>query len=115
MFQEMIENDSWIIEGVQYSWTRSSFSDADIIYVLNPSTMLCRVRIIRRFIKRKLHRTSRKNETLQSLVNLLKWTSRFYKVNFLEIQQELEPYHEKVFEVHSKKEIKHILEQMIVS
>lgn len=70
---------------------------------------------IRSFFKRKLHKSSRKNESLRSLVSLLKWTDRFYKVNFLEIRQELDPYREKVFEVHSKEEIKHILENVAVS
>ena len=109
MLRDVLKKDAWIIEGVQYSWTGATFSDAYVIYVLNPPPALCRMRILRRFVRRKLCKADRKKESVRSMLALLKWTRKFYEVNFPEIRQELEPYREKVIEIHSKKEIARLL------
>ncbi|MBQ7060666.1 MAG: hypothetical protein IJM85_02665, partial [Clostridia bacterium] len=93
----------------QYSWTGRSFSDADGIILLDPPRLLCRIRIVRRFLKRKLRRSSRRNESLDSLVKLLKWTGKFYRVNLPEIREALEPYSQKTIELKTKKEIRAFL------
>ena len=49
-----MEKDSWIIEGVYYSWVQQSFEDADKIYVLDMPRYLYISRIVIRSIKRKL-------------------------------------------------------------
>jgi len=54
LFEEILKNDSWIIEGVYYAWVGQSFKDADIIYVLDMPEYLYKWRIILRFIKRKV-------------------------------------------------------------
>lgn len=112
MFCEVIEKDEWIIEGVQYAWTQRSFSDADNICLLNPPKFLCRLRIVRRYILRKLRRTGRKNENLKSLIALLKWTKKFYKVNLPQIRTVLEQYKEKAVELKSRKEVNRFIKNM---
>lgn len=109
MLEQILQSDDWIIEGVQYSWCDKCFENADIIYVLDMPRLLCRLRIIRRFMKRKLSRNSRNNETLKSLVYLLKWTKKFYKVNLIEIREKLAHYQSKVVFLSSKNDINAIL------
>lgn len=109
MLENILQNENWIIEGVQHTWTAATFAEADIIYLLELPALLCRFRIIRRFIKRKMNRESRKNETLKSLVSLLRWTKKFYRVNLPEIKNSLLPYENKIVSVSSKREISRIL------
>lgn len=110
MLEQILQSDDWIIEGVQHSWCDKCFESADIIYMLNMPRFLCRLRIIRRFIKRKLSRNDRNNETLKSLVDLLKWTKKFYKVNLIEIREKLAHYQSKVVVLSSRNDIKAILD-----
>ena len=35
LFSEVLENNSWIVEGVYYSWVERGFREADLIYVLD--------------------------------------------------------------------------------
>lgn len=44
LFEQMISNENWIIEGVYYKWVQSSFEKADLIYVLDFSGYLCKYR-----------------------------------------------------------------------
>ncbi len=110
MLEQILQSDDWIIEGVQYSWCDKCFETADIIYMLDIPRLLCRLRIIRRFIKRKLSRNSRNNETLKSLVDLLKWTKKFYNVNLIEIKEKLTHYQSKVVVLSCKTDIKAIVD-----
>ena len=34
LFQNILEKDDWIIEGIYYKWLEQSFKNADIIYIL---------------------------------------------------------------------------------
>jgi len=110
MLGQILQNDNWIIEGVQHSWCDKCFETADIIYMLDMPRLLCRLRIIRRFIKRKLSGNSRNNETLRSLIHLLKWTKKFYDVNLIEIKEKLTHYQSKVVVLRCKNDIKAILD-----
>ena len=53
LLQNILEKDSWIIEGIYYKWLEQSFKDADIIYILDLPKYIYKFRIIKRFIKRK--------------------------------------------------------------
>ena len=90
LLQDILEEDSWIIEGIYYKWLEQSFKDADIIYVLDLPKYIYKFRIIKRFIKRKLRLEAGKKETLKSLLNLLKWTDKFQNENMKEIIKILE-------------------------
>ncbi|CCX37500.1 putative uncharacterized protein [Clostridium sp. CAG:1013] len=109
MLEQVVSREDWIIEGVQFTWCESSFAQADVIYFLDTSPLLCRVRIIRRFFKRKFNRTNRKNETLSSLISLLKWTNKFYHVNLPQIRSILSKYETKVVTLSRKQDIKHCI------
>ena len=98
MLNEILLRDDWIIEGVYYAWCRQCFADADRIYLLDVPRRVYRSRIIRRFLRRKLHPQSGKRETLKSLSALLKWADKFERVNRIEIRQILQSYPDKVIE-----------------
>lgn len=98
MLREILKEESWIIEGVYYAWCGQCFADADIIYLLNVPRHKYRSRIIRRFIKRKLHPGSGKKETLRSVKELLKWADHYQKENLTEIRKILAQYPDKVVE-----------------
>lgn len=106
MLQKVCTNKDWIIEGVYYAWVQQSFEEADIIYVLDSPLFLCKVRIIWRFLKRKLGLEKGNKESLKSLYNLLRWTNAFQKKNMPEIKIVMEKYEEKVVYLKSSKEVK---------
>ena len=83
LLQEILANDKWIIEGVYYAWVQQSFEEADKIYLLDVPQCICKSRIIKRFIKRKLGIEKGKKETLKSLYDLLKWTDSFQNKNLI--------------------------------
>lgn len=111
MLEEILECDDWILEGVQHSWLGQAFAQADVICLLTTPPLLCRLRIVRRFFDRKWKKTGRKNETLRSLLKLLVWTRKFYRVNLPQIRAGLEPYRGKVVELKTKREIYSWLEK----
>lgn len=96
MLNEILKQDNWIIEGVYYKWCQSTFEQADYILVLQvPRRVYC-YRIIKRFLKRKIGLEEGKKESLQSLQELLCWTKKWEKKNWLEIKKLLEDKQEKV-------------------
>lgn len=77
----IISRESWIVEGVYYAWLMQSFHDADLIVVLKTSALLRDVRIIRRFIKRKVGVARTKKESLRDLWQLIIWNHGYDKNN----------------------------------
>lgn len=110
MLAQILKDEDWIIEGVQHTWVGGSFAAADQICLLETPAALCRFRIVKRSIQRKLHNNGRKNETLASLIALLKWTRKFYAVNLPEIRAELQRYDEKVIIIKHKAQLRSILD-----
>ncbi len=70
---DILEHDTWVIEGVYYSWLARSFETADLIIILRPSVWVRDWRILNRFLKRKLGLVISKKESLADLWRLLKW------------------------------------------
>ena len=96
MLNEILKQDNWIIEGVYYNWCQSTFEQADYILVLQvPRRVYC-YRILKRFFKRKIGLKKKKKESLKSLKELLCWTKKWEKKNWLEIKKLLEDKREKV-------------------
>jgi adenylate kinase family enzyme len=111
LLQQLLQKDSWIIEGVYYAWVQESFEKADIIYVLDLPKHVYKRRIIFRFIKRKLGIEKAKKETVKSICNLLKWTDTFQNKNLKEIKQILNKYENKVVWITNSREIDRIIKQ----
>ena len=109
LLDDILKNDSWIIEGVYYAWVGKCFEDADKIYVLDIPKRVYTYRIIKRAIKRKLGFEKGKKETLKSVYNLLKWTDTFQKKNMVEIRKILAKYSSKTMWLRSKSDVETIL------
>jgi adenylate kinase family enzyme len=105
MLSRILQNEDWIIEGVYYSWLTDSFEKADTVIILDISKSICKYRIIRRFIKRKIGIEHGKKETLSSLKNLLEWTDKFQRENFSQIKAVLSNYANKTIVLHSRYEV----------
>ena len=101
LLDEILKRDDWIIEGVYYQWCGRCFAEADKIYLLNTPRRTYRHRIIRRFVRRKLHIEKGKKETLRSLRNLLKWADKYQKADMAEIRKILGAYPDKVIELNT--------------
>lgn len=109
LLKQILNKDTWIIEGVYYAWVLESFEQADIIYVLDMPKYLYKSRIIIRFLKRKVGIEKGKRETLKSLYNLLKWTNKYQDKNLKEITRILKQYESKVVWISDSKEIDRII------
>lgn len=77
--QKFMQNESYIIEGIYYSWLNDAFEKADKIIILDVNIAIRTYRIIKRFIKRKLGLEHGKNETFVSLCSLVKWNFNHLK------------------------------------
>lgn len=110
LLNDILKNDSWIIEGVYYAWVGKCFEDADKIYVLDIPKRVYTYRIIKRTIKRKLGLEKGKKETFKSVYNLLKWTDTFQKKNMVEVRKMLSHYTQKTMWIKNRKEVKRVID-----
>jgi len=78
LLQSILSSDNWIIEGVYYKWLSIPLHTADYVFYLDTLYALQVLRIIRRFISRKIGlRGCKKKETLIGLSSLLKWNHSY--------------------------------------
>ena len=110
LLNDILKNESWIIEGVYYAWVGKCFEDADKIYVLDIPKRVYKYRIIKHTIKRKLGLEKGKRETLKSVYNLLKWTDTFKNKNMVEIRKTLSHYTQKTMWIKNRKEVKRVID-----
>jgi adenylate kinase family enzyme len=95
--KEILLKESWIIEGVYFKWLKESFQKSDVIILLMPNYAICTLRIISRFIQRKIGiMPSKKKETIKGLIELIKWNQRYNKEDMPDIVALLKPYRDKV-------------------
>jgi adenylate kinase family enzyme len=79
----IVQQDAWIIEGVYHSWLGPSFDRADLIVALTPYVLLRDVRVLRRFMLRKLGLVRSKRESMRDLWHLLRWNHRYDGDNYV--------------------------------
>ncbi|MBQ7874529.1 MAG: DNA topology modulation protein FlaR [Oscillospiraceae bacterium] len=109
LFAEILQNESWIMEGIYYAWTEKSFDDADIIYVIDIPVYICKFRLIKRFFMRKTGFEKGKNESIGYLIRIIKWVDKFQNKNFPEIYALLEKYNDKTVFLKNTEEIKNLM------
>ncbi|MEK4511987.1 DNA topology modulation protein FlaR [Paenibacillus anaericanus] len=96
-FQEIVDCDSWIIEGVYLGWIKSSIERADKVFILQPNMKLQHKRVIFRFIRRKLGLEQVKmKETFKGLRELLKWNKGYNEKKLPSFIASLDQYKNKV-------------------
>ena len=79
---QIAASDAWIIEGVYHQWVGPSFDRAELILMLVPSVWVHDVRVVRRFIKRKLGLVPSKRESMRELWQLLRWNHGYDRDNY---------------------------------
>ncbi|MBR4982618.1 MAG: DNA topology modulation protein FlaR [Lachnospiraceae bacterium] len=109
LLKQILNQESWIIEGVYYAWVIEGFQEADVIYVLDIPSHIYKYRIIMRFIKRKLGIEKGKKETFKSVYKLLKWTNKYQNNNLKEIKKILKQYESKVVWISNSRGIDRII------
>lgn len=109
LLNDILKNDSWIIEGVYYAWVGKCFEDADKIYVLDIPKQVYTYRIIKRTIKRKLGIEKGKKETIKSVYNLLEWTDTFQNKSMVEIRKTLDLYPEKTVWLNNCNDVQKVI------
>jgi len=103
--QNILSCDSWIIEGVYYSWLMNSFKAADLIIVLKTPTILRDLRIMRRFIKRKLGMLKTKKESIADFWRLLKWNHGYNENNLSSALDSISEYKEKIIYPKTQRQV----------
>jgi adenylate kinase family enzyme len=103
--KQILSNRSWIIEGVYYSWLKASFHLADLIIILKTPIWLRDVRIVRRFVKRKLGMITTKRESLNDLQKLIKWNHGFDNNNLKPALDFVSEYQDKLIFPQSESQI----------
>lgn len=105
----LLQQESWIIEGVYHDWVGESFERAGRIILLDPPGWRCGLRVAARFLRRKLGLERGKKESLGSLVRLLCWSHRYRKNELPQIRRALRAYGDKTVVLCSKREVKDYL------
>jgi adenylate kinase family enzyme len=82
MLAEILETDSWILEGVYYPWLADAFSQAELIVILTPGIWTRQARMVRRFVRGRLGKENGQKEGFKSLWETLRWNQR-YDRNYL--------------------------------
>ncbi|MNW25864.1 topology modulation protein [compost metagenome] len=110
LLSNMVQQSSWIIEGVHYMWTQNSFAEADYIFVIRTHLAVRNWRTLKRFIKTRL-KVEERNYTqgMRDLWRMFGWNSKFEKENMWVILKMTEEFKEKRFIVESNTDILTIL------
>ncbi len=90
MFQDILDSEDWILEGVQHGWTMESFRQADWVLVLHPHVLVRDYRIIRRFIRSRtgLEQWNYK-QTFSNLVKMVvEWNHGYDPAKILTLTEE---------------------------
>lgn len=112
MYEQEVNKEQWIMEGVYYDWCKNSFEKADIIYLFDLPSRVYKYRIFKRYLKRKLGIEKGKKQTLKGTKRLIKWTDK-YKDDFVIIKEQiLKPYEQKVVKLTNKKQVDQLIKNI---
>lgn len=103
---EIVNTDSWIIEGVHYKWVSPSFQNAGLIIFLDIGMATRRCRIIKRFFLQKAGlEGANYKPTLKVLKNLYNYNTVFEYERKSKVLEMLKPYESKLVILKSNAEI----------
>lgn len=94
---QIIQSDSWIIEGVHHKWVLRSFQEADLVIFLDTSFAKRQARIIKRFFLQKLGvEKANYRPTFTIFKKMFTWNAHFEHVSKPEILHLLQPFTNKL-------------------
>lgn len=85
--KDIVNKAEWIIEGVHHKWGQESFTEADLIFIIQPHALVRDYRVLRRFVRTRLGwEQANYKQTLRNLYEMLVvWNRKFDK----ELMQEI--------------------------
>jgi len=107
ILSKIIKNKKYILEGAHTDdWTSSMLKKVDTIIILKTKISLCKIRVLKRYIQRKLSKNTRK----ESLIGVLNLIAKFVNKKTLEESiNQIEKYKgnnkPKIIIIKNKKEI----------
>lgn len=78
MLEKIVQENDWIIEGVQFKWADAAIIRADYIVVLDIPQWRNRLRILHRFITRRRSAPAGTRGTLKALRQEIGWPNDYY-------------------------------------
>ncbi|WP_223193085.1 hypothetical protein [Paenibacillus sedimenti] len=115
---EILDQESWIIEGAHYKWGHDSFKKAEVVFIIEPNKYFRDFRVIRRFIRTRIGlEQSNYKQSLKDLYQMLFiWNRGFDKNAIKEIKEITNQYKNKKIVVKRNEEIlDYIQDHMIVT
>ena len=110
LFDDIIAQDSWIIEDAGRERFMMGFDEADIIVFLHPNVTTRKMRIIKRYIKQKLKiEECNYNPNSKMLKLMFEWTRNF-ESDIDTLKMRLKHYKKKVITLNNSKQIKTFIE-----
>jgi adenylate kinase family enzyme len=114
LFQKITSLESWVIEGVHHTWIMESLKQSDQIILLDPPYKKRTLRIIKRFIRQKLHlEKANYKPTFEMFRKMFKWNKYFETVSKPEILEMLSLYDEKLYIVKEDVDLSNWMEEVI--
>jgi adenylate kinase family enzyme len=112
IFSNIINNESWIIEGAYVEWPIEGLYKSDQIIYLNIKKSIIIRRIAIRFIKGQLNIIkSNKKETLFGMIRLLNWNMKqITKIG--ELMKEIKKQKREIVELHNVCEVSQYLKNV---
>ena len=106
-----LQNEDWVIEGMSHSeWVYKAYEKADYIFLLDTSEIVSNARIIKRYIKKKLHIDKNFREDIKYLKNLFKIKKDFKKNEIPKMLEMMENYSDKFYIIKSEKQLVKVIE-----
>lgn len=115
LLEEIIGQDSWIVEGVYYKWLVENFEKAQVIIYVDTNVIVRHARIVLRFVKQRtgLERSVYK-QMLKGLLKMLGWNHRFDQTDKVSIYETLQPYWHKVNIVRKNEDVEKLPESFVL-
>ncbi|RXJ04358.1 DNA topology modulation protein FlaR [Anaerobacillus alkaliphilus] len=105
--QEIVQKDTWILEGVHHTWVKPSFEKADLIIFLDTSYSKRTYRIITRYCRQKLGiENANYKPSFKIFKSMFSWNAHFEKKSKPEILQILEEFQDKVVIIKNASELR---------
>ena len=111
----LVEQNSWVIEGVQFKWADPAMDSADQIVVLNIPRWRNILRILRRFVDRQRGSNHDARATWTALREELRWSSDYYSYERALLLEKLARYREKVIEIADERALRRALADTITA
>jgi adenylate kinase family enzyme len=110
MLCEIINQESWIIEGVHHKWGYGSFKEADYIFIIKPRLLVQNWRTFKRFVKTNLRLEERNyTQDFKNLFVMIGWNNDFEQENMGKIMKITSEFITKRYIVKNNKDILKIL------